>query len=855
MHARGSGPGSEPGPGLALLGLGFAGGAGGYFLATDPVPWLAILGLAMLASLLLALSGRWRRWLGWPLTAVALGLCWSHLWVCSLLCAPFPEALVQQDVTVVGRIAALPDVTRERARFVFAVERLSHAGEAIDFSGRVRLSWYRGAPALMAGERWRFTVRLKLPHGFANPGGFDYERWLFRQRIKATGYVRAEPPPQRLEAGAGRYWLHRWRQHLRERLRQALPAGVGAALVPALVIGDRSALAPADWQVFSRTGTAHLIAISGLHVGLVAGALLVLIRRAWALFPGLALRLAAPRAGALAALAAAFGYAALAGFAISTQRALVMLAVVLIAVLMGRTLRAASALLLALAAVLLVDPAAVLDYGFWLSFGAVAVLLYALRGRLGPPGWIARWGAAQWAVGLGLLPLLIAFFGQASLIAPLVNLLAVPLFGLLLPVILLATLAFLLSDWDWPLLAVDGLLTQGYALLAWAADLPWATLILGGRPGWVWLLAGLGTLLLLAPRGVPGRWLGILLLLPLGLVRPSAPAPGELQVTLLDVGQGLAGVLRTHRHTLVYDTGPGFPSGFNTGEAVVAPYLRHRGIDSIDLLIISHADLDHAGGLQGLLAAVKTRRILSGEPDEIRAELGSEPNLGGGAETSVETGADDGNGLERKPGGVAVEVPVEPCRRRQRWHWDGVDFAILHPVDPAGSGNNRSCVLRVSVGETRLLWPGDAEAEVERQLLQREGEALASEVLIAAHHGSASSTTGPFLARVSPRLVLFSMGWKNRYGFPARSVRERVIAAGAASLDTVSAGAIELWVDPLTGLRLERPYREQADQLWRHRPAPAIPQRSRPDDVAVRYDDRPDLLDACAWRGKPECSN
>ncbi|MFP4062772.1 MAG: DNA internalization-related competence protein ComEC/Rec2, partial [Halochromatium sp.] len=601
MRAPGSGPGSEPGPGLALIGLGFAGGAGGYFLATDPVPWLAILGLAMLASLLLALSGRWRRWLGWPLTAVALGLCWSHLWVCSLLCAPFPEALVQQDVTVVGRIAALPDVTRERARFVFAVERLSHAGEAIDFSGRVRLSWYRDAPALMAGERWRFTVRLKLPHGFANPGGFDYERWLFRQRIKATGYVRAEPPPQRLEAGAGRYWLHRWRQHLRERLRQALPAGVGAALVPALVIGDRSALAPADWQVFSRTGTAHLIAISGLHVGLVAGALLVLIRRAWVLFPGLALRLAAPRAGALAALAAAFGYAALAGFAISTQRALVMLAVVLIAVLMGRTLRAASALLLALAAVLLVDPAAVLDYGFWLSFGAVAVLLYALRGRLGPPGWIARWGAAQWAVGLGLLPLLIAFFGQASLIAPLVNLLAVPLFGLLLPVILLATLAFLLSDWDWPLLAVDGLLTQGHALLAWAAELPWATLILGGRPGWVWLLAGLGTLLLLAPRGVPGRWLGILLLLPLGLVRPSAPAPGELQVTLLDVGQGLAGVLRTHRHTLVYDTGPGFPSGFNTGEAVVAPYLRHRGIDSIDLLIISHADLDHAGGLQGLL--------------------------------------------------------------------------------------------------------------------------------------------------------------------------------------------------------------------------------------------------------------
>ncbi|WP_338073093.1 DNA internalization-related competence protein ComEC/Rec2 [Halochromatium salexigens] len=816
--------GSAAGPGLASIGLGFALGAGGYFLASEPLPWPVLLALVLLLVVLRLLSGRMLHRLAWPqvglgplvepLAALVLGLCWSHLWVCAVLCAPFPEALAQQDVTIVGRIASLPDATPERTRFLFEVERLSQAGEPIDFSGRVRLSWYQDAPALMAGERWRFTVRLKSPHGFVNPGGFDYERWLFRQRIKATGYVRAEPAPQRLASGAGRYWLDRWRQHLRARLQQALPEGVGAALLPALVIGDRGALTPAQWGVFSRTGTSHLIAISGLHVGLVSGALFLLVRRAWALLPGLALWIAAPRAGALAALAAAFGYAALAGFSVSTQRALVMLAVVLIAVVAGRTLRAGSALLLALAAVLLVDPAAVLDYGFWLSFGAVAVLLYALGWRLGPPGWIARWGAAQWAVALGLLPLLIAFFGQASLIAPLVNLLAVPLFGLLLPVILLATLAFLLSGWGWPLRAVDELLTHGYALLAWAADLPWATLMLGGRPGWVWLIAGVGTLLLLAPRGIPGRWLGAVLLLPLWLVRPPAPAPGELQVTLLDVGQGLAGVLRTHRHTLVYDTGPRFRSGFNTGEAVVAPYLRHRGIDRIDLLIISHADLDHAGGLRGLLDAVPARRILSGEPEEIRAEIGAE---------SKDEGESKG-----APSGLLVDVPVDACRRGQRWHWDGVDFAILHPVDTTGSGNDRSCVLRVSVGGTALLWPGDAEAKVERQLLQREGDALAAEVLIAAHHGSASSTTEPFLARVSPRLVLFTMGWKNRYGFPAASVRERVIASGAASLDTASAGAIAFSVDPQAGLRLEPPYRERADRLWRHHPAPAIPPRSSP---------------------------
>ncbi len=775
---------STPGPGLALIGLGFAVGAGGYFLITEPASWGTLLGLASLAALLLVVLGRWRRPLGWPLVAMVLGVGWSHLWVCSLLCAPFPEALAQQDVTIVGRIASLPDVTSHRTRFLFEVERLTHADEVIDFSGRVRLSWYRDAQALSAGERWRFTARLKSPHGFVNPGGFDYERWLFRQQIKATGYVRAEPAPQPLDSDAGRYWLDRWRQDLRARLHQALPEGVGAALVPALVIGDRSALTSAYWEVFSRTGTSHLIAISGLHVGLVSGALFLLIRRAWALLPGLALWVAAPRAGALGALAAAFGYAALSGFAVSTQRALAMLAVVLIALLAGRTLRAASALLLALAAVLLVDPAAVLDYGFWLSFGAVAVLLYALRGRLGPPGWIARWGAAQWAVGLGLLPLLIAFFGQASLIAPLVNLLAVPLFGLLLPVILLATLAFSISAWDWPLLIVDGLLTQGYALLAWTADLPWATIMLGDRPGWVWLLAGLGTLLLLAPRGIPARWLGAVLLLPLWLARPPAPAPGELQVTLLDVGQGLAGVLRTHRHTLVYDTGPRFPSGFNTGAAVVAPYLRHQGIDTIDILMISHADLDHAGGLQGLLDAVPARRILSGEPKALG------------------------------------QTRAEHCQRGQQWHWDGVDFAVLHPSDRVERGNDSSCVLRVSVGATTLLWPGDAEAGVERALVQREGAGLRAEVLIAGHHGSASSTTAPFLHAVAPDWVLFSMGWKNRYGFPAPVVRERVIASGATSLETPSTGAIRLRIDPATGLQVARPYRAQADRLWRHHPVP-----------------------------------
>ena len=791
---------SSSASGLAPISLGFALGVGGYFLAAEPPPDLAIVALLLLATV-----GRLLRRISWPLAALVLGFCWSHLWACALLCNPFPDARAQQDLTIVGRIASLPDVTADRTRFLFAVEQTLDAGAPVPFQGRVRLSWYKDAPQLQAGERWRFRARLKPPHGFLNPGGFDYERWLFRQQVKATGYVRTQDKPQQLAAGAGGYWLSRGRQWLRERLHQALPSGVGAALVPALVIGDRGGLTPAQWSVFSRTGTSHLIAISGLHVGLVSATLFFLVRRLWTWVPGLTLWVAAPTAAAFAALVAAFGYAALAGFSVSTQRALVMLAVVLVAIMAGRTLRASSALAVALGAVLLIDPAAVLDYGFWLSFGAVGVLLYALGWRLGPPGWIARWGAAQWAVALGLLPLLAAFFGSASLIAPLVNLIAVPLFGLLLPVILVASLVFLLTGWALPLIGVDWLLSQGYALLASAAYLPWASIRLGGRPDWVWLIAGLGALLLLAPRGLPGRWLGLILLLPLWLVQPAAPPPGTLQVSLLDVGQGLAAVIRTHQHTLVYDTGPGFRSGFNTGEAVVAPYLRHLGIQEIDLLMISHADQDHAGGLRGLLASVTARRILSGEPERIKAAMMSEPR-----NPPLET-------LPVEP------LSVEPCRRGQRWHWDGVDFAVLHPEDGPEVGNNSSCVLRVSLGDQVLLWPGDAETSVEQLLRQRDGAALRATVLVAGHHGSASSTTQDFLQQVSPALVLFSMGWKNRFGFPAESVRARVVAAGAASLDTASAGAILLKLDAEGGLRLGPLYRQQADRLWRHHPAPAIP--------------------------------
>jgi competence protein ComEC len=545
------------------------------------------------------------------------------------------------------------------------------------------------------------------------------------------------------------------------------------------VLGERSGIDREQWEVLTRTGTNHLVAISGLHVGLVAAMVFFLGRWAWSRSVHLAGRLAAPRAAALAALAGAFGYSALAGFAVSTQRALIMSAVVLGALILGRTVRPASGLALALVGVLAVDPMSLLSFGFWLSFGAVMVLLYAMGGRLADRGIWRRWGHAQWAVAVGLLPMLLLLFGRASVVAPLVNLVAVPLFSLLLlPLVLVASLLALLPGLDLPLVLTARLLGWCLALLQTAADWEWAAIHLSGRPGWVWAAAFAGAFLLLAPRGLPGRWLGLILVLPLVLVRPPAPAPGEAWFSILDVGQGLAALVRTHEHTLLYDTGPSFPSGFNTGRAVVLPFLRAVGVERIDTLVLSHADRDHVGGLTGLVGAIPIDRILAGDPGRI------------------------------------AEVRAEPCRSGERWVWEGVEMAVLHPDGSGYSDNDGSCVLRVRTAGAGVLLPGDIEAGVEQALVGQGAEALASAVLVAAHHGSATSSTRSFLEAVGPRWVVYSSGFGNRFGFPSVEVRRRVAETGAEELNTATAGMI--------GFRLHRgglegPMRERRDhpRPWR----------------------------------------
>ena len=772
----------------ARVGLGLF--APGFVLGVCLLQWLpALPDPRILLAVLVPLLVFYRRMdpLRW-IAPLALGFVWAWSHAAWYLQGAIAPELEGRDLTLVGVVTGLPEPRGSGTRFTFDVHALEGVkgedGEqrARRFSGSVRLTWYRGAPELWAGERWRLRVRLKAPHGFSNPGGFDYEGWLFRQGIRATGYVRADPANERL-AAAG-WGVDALRQEIRERLHSSVDDSGALGLIQALVLGDRSGIGQEQWEVLTRTGTNHLIAISGLHVGILAGLAFFLVRWSWRRSLWLIQRLAADRAAAVGALLAAAGYAALAGFSVSTQRALIMLAVVFGAVLLRRTLRPATGLLAALTLVLVLDPMASLSYGFWLSFAAVAVLLYGMGRRVGAGGLLWRWGRAQWLVALGLLPLLLLMFGRASVVAPLVNLLAVPLFStLLLPWVLLSALLAVTLELQWPLSGAAWLLTQGFAGLEWLASQPWAAWTLPDQPVWAWLLAFAGVALLLAPRGLPGRWTGAVMLLPLFLIQPAVPGAGAFRFTLLDVGQGLAAVIQTHRHLLLFDTGPLFSSGFNTGAAVIAPFLRARGLRRIDRLVVSHGDKDHAGGLAGLAGTIPMGEILSGEPGELR--------------------------------GVSAEL----CRSGMEWSWDGVRFRILHPGLPLpASSNNRSCILQVQNGSGSVLITGDAEVDVERRLAAELGGALRSSVLVAGHHGSDTSTSDAFLREVAPEYVLFSAGYRNRYGFPRPRVQARVAAASAAALDTSHGGAIELLFPREGLLTAPRSHRRERRRYWTHAP-------------------------------------
>ncbi len=717
--------------------------------------------------------------------ACAAGFLWALLSAQHILATGLAADLEGRDVDAEGVIVSIPERMGRAVRFQFIIDRMSDGVTDLPSPGRIRLSWYEDAPELRAGERWHLRLRMKRPHGFHNPGSFDFEGWLYQNRIRATGYVRPAASNRLLAPAAPGYSLQRLRQTLFERLQAALAGRELGGVIIALAIGERQGIAQAQWDVFRRTGTSHLVAISGLHVGMVAGLFLFAVRRLWARLGGLPLYIPAQQAAAVAALAAALIYAALAGFSIPTQRTVIMIGVVVVAVLRRRHQVAGHTLMTALLCVLLYDPLAVMNGGFWLSFGAVAAILFGMNRRVGRE---ARWlsmGRLHVLVAVALTPLLLILFQQVSLISPLANLVAVPWVTLgVVPLVLagcvlqalspalgdpVLRLAETLLAWLWPLL--DHM--ASYEALQWTQHTP---------PVWATAAAVVGVILLIAPRGLPGRWLGLVWLLPALLVAPARPAAGELWFTLLDVGQGLAAVARTRNHVLVYDTGPGFSADFDAGSAVVLPYLRYYGLRRIDTLVIGHGDNDHIGGAAALSGAIGVGRVLTSVP-------------------------------ERVPW-----WPAEYCQRGQHWEWDGVRFEVLSPgTEVESRGNNASCVLRIGNASGAVLLTGDIEARAEARLLRADPDGLAADVLVAPHHGSKTSSTLPFIAQVGARYVLFPVGYRNRWGFPHPTVVERYRDTDALMFSSAEHGALTVRFPTAGAMVPPAAYRNEFPRYWQDR--------------------------------------
>lgn len=713
---------------------------------------------------------------GRPLVWLVAGFLWAAFMAELRLAVSLPDELEKKDLQLVGEVVDIPQrKSNGSLRFLFQIESAEYKGELVDLPALARISWYRTQREVKAGERWSLRVRLKQPHGFMNPGGFDYEKWLFQQGIRATGYVRKDPGNRVLNPSSSgldslRAELTRW---ISENSRSERADGI----LSALAVGDRQGIEEREWDVFRQTGTSHLMAISGLHIGLVSGLFFFLFRWLWSIPSRLLLMVPAQQAGAVGGFLGALGYAALAGFAIPTQRALIMVSVVMAMILLKRAVAPWTIYFTALIAILLLDPFAVLSAGFWLSFGAVGLILYGLAERRGGESKWLTMIRIQWVLAIGMLPMLLFLFRQGSLIAPVANIIAVPWVSLIVvPLNLLASLLHLLSisgaeqllrlsaemfEWIWP-------------LLEWFSDLALSHFGFHQPELWTVLLAMVGAILILSPVGWSRRWPGVVALLPLLLLSPERPDKDEAWVTVLDVGQGLSTVVESMDKVMVYDTGNRFSATFNAGDAVVVPFLKSRGWKRVDLLVIGHDDRDHIGGMDALMKALPVVESISSVPEQV-------------------TGATN-------------------CLAGESWMWNGVSITVIHPDSPDRfKGNNGSCVIRIDAGGESLLLTGDIEKEAEHHLLSTSPELLDVDGVVVPHHGSNTSSTAEWIDAVSPAWAAFPVGYKNRYRFPKQKVVERYRRGGVRLFETAHTGSLQI---RLGRAELPVPWRQFSQKIW-----------------------------------------
>ncbi len=716
---------------------------------------------------------------------VLLGFVWCAFRADIALEARLPRELEGRDIEIEGVVDALPLQRADATRFVLRIERAELDGAVLPLHGRVRLSWYDDAPdTLAACTRWQLRARLKRPRGLVNRGGFDSERQALERGIVAVGYVRDTDTAERV--GEQRFCVDRLRDALSRGIAERVADPHDATLLQAFSVGDTRGLDQTDWEVARANGIPHLIAISGFHVGVAAAFGVLAIRLLWWLWPRVGLRIAFPVAQAPAAFATAALYGLLAGGSLPTVRTVAMIGVVTLTRFGRRANSAPHSLALALLAILVFDPLATLAPGFWLSFVGVAFLMLCLTRGRGFLGFLRELSVGQLVMTVSLLPLSVWFFGEASLVGALSNLIAVPLISfVIVPLCLLGILALLaMPALATPLLVVAGWLSHAqWWLLERMATWPGAHWYLPEVAPWALLMATVGAAWLFLPRGTPARALGLLLFLPLLWPSHPSPAHGAFEATVIDVGQGLSVFVRTREHALLFDAGARFPSDFDLGEAAVLPTLRALGIGRLDVLMVSHGDNDHAGGAPAVARAYPEARRYAGEP-------------------------------------ARIELPSAQCRTGQAWEWDGVRFRVLNPAeamldgDAPAKGNDRSCVLLVEGTGGRLLLTGDISSRVEPEVAAKV-EPGAPVVLVVPHHGSRTSSGAAFLDELHPAFALVSAGWRSRFGHPHPLVVQRYANAGIALSNTADAGALAIAFPADAPPRIESRERDRWHRYWR----------------------------------------
>ncbi len=775
----------------------------------DLMAWQAYVGIAAAGLMCFALRLFWTPRGKLVLLALAMALlgfsatggrAWLHQ------ADTLSAQLEGRDIQVTGVVASLPQRSSAGLRFAFDVEQALIDGQAVTLPSNLSLGWYAGfhedavlsvvQRELGAGQRWRFTVRLRQPHGNLNPHGFDYELLLFEQGVGATGYVR-DAPALLLDASAG-HLVERGRQGVRDSIEAHVADRRTAGVLAALVVGDQSAISRDDWDLFRVTGIAHLVSISGLHVTMFAWVAGLLVAAAWRRSSRLALWLPTPQAARWGGLIAALAYAIFSGWGVPSQRTVWMLATVVLLQSLSRRWPWPLVLLTAAVVVSAMDPWALLQPGFWLSFMAVGLLMSSsvaqkdgLESSAKPTGWRGWAASLQGGMGqglrtqviatVGLTPLSVVFFQQVSVVGLLANLVAIPLVTLLITP--LAMLGVLFAPL-WTLAA--GVVQAGVLGLGWLAQFPVAVWTVPVAPMWAQAAGLLAAVLLVLPLPWRVRALALPMALPL-LMPPSVlPPEGQFELVAADIGQGTSVLVRTHKHLLVFDAGPQYSRDSDAGQRVLLPLLKSRGESRIDRLVLSHRDADHVGGAPALLSGYAVTDMLS----------------------SLEVG----HPLHAQA--VAHNVPSQRCEAGQSWTWDGVRFDVLHPLpgdfDRKLRSNAMSCVIRVegaplqaqpvgSPGEkastkpgvkTRsVLLTGDIEKDQEASLVALHGAALKTDVLIVPHHGSKTSSTAAFLDAVQPDVAVFQAGYRNRFGHPAKEVLGRYRERGIAEIDSPSCGA------------------------------------------------------------------